>query len=135
MKEEHDLTMLFISHDLAVIRAVCDRVAVMYLGKICEMGDVDDLFTHPAHPYTQALLDAVPNPDVTARQPLQVAGPDDAGSPVSPPSGCRFRLRCPKAEARCADEEPEMRPAGNGHTVACHFPERWAGWRGYWAGN
>jgi peptide/nickel transport system ATP-binding protein len=126
LKAGHGLTMLFIAHDLAVVRNVSDRVAVMYLGKLCEVGPADALYARPAHPYTAALIDAVPEPD-----PDVPASPDalqgDLPSPIAPPSGCRFRTRCPRATDRCAAEEPVLRPVGgdgdaSGHVVACHFP-------------
>ncbi len=123
MKERYGLTMVFISHDLGVVRNVSDRVMVMYLGKTCEIGPPDDLFDSPAHPYTAALLSAVPEPDPHARgRAVRLAG--ELPSPVSPPSGCRFRTRCPRAEDRCAAEEPVVRPlvANPEHFVACHFP-------------
>jgi peptide/nickel transport system ATP-binding protein len=122
MKQRYDLTMLFIAHDLAVVKNVSDRVAVMYLGKLCEVGAPDVLYEQPAHPYTAALLAAIPVPD-------PASPPDDARvlggeipSNVNPPSGCRFRTRCPKAEGRCAEEEPRVREIGPDQYVACHFP-------------
>ena len=124
LKASHGLTMLFIAHDLAVVRNVSDRVAVMYLGKLCEVGPADALYARPAHPYTAALIDAVPEPD-----PDVPASPDalqgDLPSPIAPPSGCRFRTRCPRATDRCAAEEPVLRPVGGdghaaGHVVAGH---------------
>jgi peptide/nickel transport system ATP-binding protein len=122
MKQRYDLTMLFIAHDLAVVKNVSDRVAVMYLGKLCEVGPPDVLYEQPAHPYTAALLAAIPVPD-------PASPPDDAHllggeipSNIDPPSGCRFRTRCPKAQARCAEEEPLIRDIGTGQYVACHFP-------------
>jgi peptide/nickel transport system ATP-binding protein len=122
MKQRYDLTMLFIAHDLAVVKNVSDRVAVMYLGKLCEVGSPDVLYARPAHPYTAALLAAIPVPD-------PASPPDDSRvlggeipSNVNPPSGCRFRTRCPKAQARCADEEPQIREVGPDQYVACHFP-------------
>jgi peptide/nickel transport system ATP-binding protein len=122
MKQRYDLTMLFIAHDLAVVKNVSDRVAVMYLGKLCEVSPPDQLYEQPAHPYTAALLAAIPVPDPSSP-------PDDARvlggetpSNLDPPSGCRFRTRCPKAQARCADEEPVMRAVAPGQYVACHFP-------------
>jgi peptide/nickel transport system ATP-binding protein len=122
LKARYGLTLIFIAHDLAVVKNVSDRVAVMYLGKLCEVGRPERLFAYPAHPYTAALLAAipVPNPEVKPATAEQVEG--DLPSPIDPPSGCRFRTRCPHAEARCADEEPQLREVGPGHYVACHFP-------------
>jgi len=116
------LSMLFISHDLAVVRNVADRIAVMYLGKICEIGSTDAIFLRSAHPYTAALIRAVPvaDPDVPRPEP-----PSDVGeipSPLAPPSGCRFRTRCPMAQAICSAEVPTIKAIGNDHAVACHFP-------------
>jgi len=129
LKAAHHLTMLFIAHDLAVVKNISDRVAVMYLGKLCEVGPADDLYARPAHPYTAALLEAVPEPDPDVPVP-ETALAGDLPSPLAPPSGCRFRTRCPRAEERCALEEPQLRPllTGDGggpdaeHVVACHFP-------------
>jgi peptide/nickel transport system ATP-binding protein len=122
MKHRYDLTVLFIAHDLAVVKNVSDRVAVMYLGKLCEVGAPDVLYAQPAHPYTAALLAAIPVPDPGSP-------PDDARvlggeipSNLHPPTGCRFRTRCPRAEARCAEEEPVVRRVGPDQFVACHFP-------------
>lgn len=121
MKGRYGLTMLFIAHDLAVVKNVSDRVAVMYLGKICEVASSDSLYRQPQHPYTQALLNAIPIPDPSAQEaPMLVTG--DLPSPIDPPSGCRFRTRCPRAKARCAVEEPVIRSAGADHFVACHYP-------------
>jgi peptide/nickel transport system ATP-binding protein len=124
MKQRYGLTLVFIAHDLAVVKNVSDRVAVMYLGKLCEVAGPDELFTRPAHPYTAALLSAIPVPDpsATMRTPASLQG--ELPSPLAPPSGCRFRTRCPRAEDRCAREEPQLRPvlAGSEHYVACHFP-------------
>jgi len=120
LKDEHDLTLVFISHDLSVVRSVCDRVMVMYLGRICEVGDVDSVFAAPAHPYTRALLDSVPR----RRAVGGFTGPaleGDIPTPLDPPSGCRFRTRCPVATDRCAEEVPEVRPVGEGHFAACHY--------------
>lgn len=122
MKQRYDLTMLFISHDLAVVRNVADRVAVMYLGRFCEVGTSERLFEQPAHPYTRALLSAIPVPDPTVTpKPIEMIQ-GDLPSPISPPSGCRFRTRCPLASDRCAAEVPEMRELPDGRTVACHHP-------------
>jgi oligopeptide/dipeptide ABC transporter ATP-binding protein len=121
LKREFDLTVVFIAHDLGVVRAVSDDVLVMYLGKVCEFGDADLVYDAPAHPYTRALLDSVPLTDPDRG----FAGPaleGDLPSPLAPPSGCRFRTRCPLAEQRCADEEPEIREVRPGQHVACHFP-------------
>src|SRR5581483_3357632 len=123
MKHRYGLTLIFIAHDLAVVKNVSDRIVVMYLGKLCEVASPSALYTRPAHPYTAALLAAIPVPDPTAT----VRGDALAGelpAPLAPPSGCRFRTRCPRAEERCAREEPQMRPVlgSDDHFVACHFP-------------
>jgi peptide/nickel transport system ATP-binding protein len=122
MKARYGLTLIFIAHDLAVVKNISDRVAVMYLGKICEVGTPDDLYATPAHPYTAALLRSipVPDPDVPPVRTGLLTG--DLPSPLDPPSGCRFRTRCPRAQERCTLEEPEVRAIGDGHFVACHFP-------------
>jgi peptide/nickel transport system ATP-binding protein len=122
MKQRYDLTMLFIAHDLAVVKNVSDRVAVMYLGKLCEVGAPDDLYARPTHPYTHALLAAIPVPDPRDRSGTETLLAGEIPSNTDPPSGCRFRTRCPKAEARCAEEEPRLRGVGPGQYVACHFP-------------
>jgi peptide/nickel transport system ATP-binding protein len=119
MKRRYGLTVLFIAHDLAVVKCVSDRVAVMYLGKLCEIGDADDVYRAPRHPYTRALMASVPAPDPDAPIAAEaIAG--DLPSPLDPPSGCRFRTRCPFASALCAAREPEMRQVGDDHFVACH---------------
>ena len=121
MKEQLGLTMLFISHDLAVISHVSDRVAVMYLGKLCEIGDAQSIYDSPAHPYTAALLDSVPEPDPDVplhAPPMSSVLP----SPIDPPTGCRFSTRCPMATEVCTASEPPMRQVAPGHHVACHFP-------------
>jgi peptide/nickel transport system ATP-binding protein len=122
LKERYGLTLVFITHDLAVVKNVSDRVAVMYLGKLCELAPPDRLYTAPAHPYTSALLSAIPVPDPTVKAGSSGLVPGDLPSPVSPPSGCRFRTRCPRAEDRCAAEEPQIREVADGQYVACHFP-------------
>ncbi|QGG95346.1 ABC transporter ATP-binding protein [Actinomarinicola tropica] len=122
MKEEYQLTLVFIAHDLAVVKNVSDRVAVMYLGKLCEVAGPDDLYAAPAHPYTEALLGSIPVPDPTVRPEDRDTIRGELPSPIAPPSGCRFRTRCPRAEDRCAHHEPTMRRVGEDHWVACHFP-------------
>ncbi|WP_426435227.1 ABC transporter ATP-binding protein [Bradyrhizobium genosp. P] len=121
MKARYGLTLLFIAHDLAVVKAVSDRVAVMYLGRLCEVGPSEQLFARPAHPYTALLIEAipVPDPDVRPNSSVPVGEPP---SPIAPPSGCRFRTRCPRADARCADEVPELRMVAPGQLAACHHP-------------
>jgi peptide/nickel transport system ATP-binding protein len=121
LKRDRGLTMVFIAHDLAVVKNVSDRVAVMYLGKLCEVAPPDALYRRPEHPYTEALLTSIPEPDPTAAA-TAVPLTGDLPSPVNPPSGCRFRTRCPFAQQKCADEEPVMRAIGPEHFVACHFP-------------
>jgi oligopeptide/dipeptide ABC transporter ATP-binding protein len=124
VQREFDLTYLFISHDLSVVRQVADRLAVMYLGKIVEIGIRDELYGRPVHPYTQALIAAVPIPEpVKERQRKHIVLGGDIPSPVNPPSGCRFRTRCFKAQEICAKEEPALVDRGHGHPSACHFAE------------
>jgi peptide/nickel transport system ATP-binding protein len=122
MKERYGLTLIFIAHDLAVVKNVSDRVVVMYLGKICEVGTPDAIYQQPAHPYTRVLLDAIPVPDPSVRPEARAKVLGEIPSPVAPPSGCRFRTRCPKAQAKCADEEPQVQEVAPGQFVACHFP-------------
>jgi peptide/nickel transport system ATP-binding protein len=121
LKAQYELTLMFIAHDLAVVKNVSDRVAVMYLGKLCEIAPADDLYARPAHPYTRVLLDAIPVPDPE----VPLSHTDIVGeppSPVLPPPGCRFHPRCPRADETCRTVEPELTPLGDGHFVACHHP-------------
>jgi len=121
MKARFGLTLLFIAHDLAVVKAVSDRVAVMYLGRLCEVGPSEQLFSNPAHPYTALLIDAIPVPDPDVR-PAESVPVGEPPSPIAPPSGCRFRTRCPRADQRCIDEVPELRPVAPDQYAACHHP-------------
>lgn len=120
LQEEFNLTYLFISHDLRIIRHISNRVAVMYLGKIVELARSEELYKNPLHPYTKVILSAVPLPDPkTRRKRIILSG--DVPSPISPPSGCSFHPRCPIAIERCKNEEPALRDAGGGHVVSCHL--------------
>ncbi|MGH1561566.1 ABC transporter ATP-binding protein [Mumia sp. DW29H23] len=121
MKERYQLTMVFIAHDLAVVKNLSDRIVVMYLGKVCEVAESDDLFASPAHPYTRALAQSIPEPDPEA-QIQEAALSGDLPSPLNPPTGCRFRTRCPLAQEICATDEPEVREVRPGRFAACHFP-------------
>jgi oligopeptide/dipeptide ABC transporter ATP-binding protein len=133
LRSELSLSCLFIAHDLAVVKHVSDRVAVMYLGRFCEVGPASTVYESPAHPYTAALLSSIPRsggseatgatevgPQAGRRRRAHLGG--EPPSPIDPPSGCRFRTRCPRAEERCAIETPELHSLGGGHEVACHFP-------------
>jgi peptide/nickel transport system ATP-binding protein len=122
LKERYGLTLVFIAHDLAVVKNISDRVAVMYLGKLCEVSESDDLYAHPAHPYTALLLGSSPVPDPEAVLDDSMLTDGELPSPLNPPSGCRFRTRCPLADEICATVEPQMRPVGPDHYVACHHP-------------
>jgi len=122
LKAEHGLTLVFIAHDLAVVKNISDRVAVMYLGKMCEMSESDELYAHPAHPYTQLLLESSPIPDPTVEIDSEMIAGGELPSPINPPSGCRFRTRCDRADDTCSDVEPMMRRIKDDHHVACHHP-------------
>jgi oligopeptide transport system ATP-binding protein len=121
LQDQFNLTYLFIAHDLSMVRHICDRVAVMYLGLIVELGERNEVYENPLHPYTRALLSAVPIPDPRQdrkRKRIILAG--DVPSPIDPPSGCRFHPRCPLAMERCKEEVPAWREITPGHWVACH---------------
>ena len=123
LQDRLKLTYLFIAHDLSVVRQVSTRIAVMYLGSIVELGDADQIFSKPAHPYTQALISAVPKPVYAggaARNRIILTG--DVPSPINPPSGCRFHTRCPFVQEKCRKERPALLPLLDGRVVACHFP-------------
>jgi peptide/nickel transport system ATP-binding protein len=122
MKGRYGLTLIFIAHDLAVVKNVSDRVVVMYLGKICEVGPPEAIYRQPAHPYTAGLLASIPVPDPSVRPEERPPLAGEIPSPVAPPSGCRFRTRCPKAQEKCAAEEPQIEEISPGQFVACHFP-------------
>jgi len=121
LRAELGLSYLFIAHDLALVKQVSDRVAVMYLGKLCEVGPGEAVYRQPLHPYTQALLESIPSTEPGGtRASATIKG--EPPSPINPPSGCRFRTRCPRATDLCANEEPPPRELASGHVVACHFP-------------
>jgi oligopeptide transport system ATP-binding protein len=123
LRKELGLSYLFIAHDLALVKQVSDRVAVMYLGRVAEIGPAESIYLQPLHPYTAALLASIPSPDPNAQKATSrgtISG--EPPSPINPPSGCRFRTRCERAQERCAIEEPMMRELAPDHMVACHFP-------------
>jgi peptide/nickel transport system ATP-binding protein len=123
LQKELGLTLILIAHDLSVVRHMCDRIAVMYLGKVVELAENDQLYSHPRHPYTGALLSAVPVPDPElAAKRRQAVPPGDVPSPTNPPPACRFHPRCPKAQAVCSQVEPPLEPKGQETVAACHFP-------------
>jgi len=120
LQEKFNLTYLFISHDLSVVRYVSDRIAVMYLGKIVELANWDEIYSSPLHPYTEALLSAIPIPDPQVKKECKILE-GDVPSPINPPSGCRFHPRCPHTRLECSQFEPEFKDVGGGHYVACHL--------------
>ncbi|SHH88480.1 ABC transporter ATP-binding protein [Desulfosporosinus lacus] len=120
LQKEYHLTYLFIAHDLSVVKHISDRVAVMYLGKIAELANSEELYKNPQHPYTIALLSAIPVPDPTVKKD-RIILKGDVPSPVNPPSGCRFHTRCPKVQSICKEQDPNFRDIGNDHFVACHL--------------
>jgi oligopeptide/dipeptide ABC transporter ATP-binding protein len=127
VQASHGLTYVVISHDLSVVRYMADRIGVMYLGKLVEVGSGEDIYERPAHPYTSGLLEAIPEADPEIARAKAAKGVPISGelpSPVSPPSGCVFRTRCPYAQDKCAEVVPELRSFGEGHVAACHFPLR-----------
>jgi len=123
LQADHGLTYIVISHDLAVVKYMADRIGVMYLGKLVEMGPAEDIYQRAAHPYTAGLIATIPVPDPEEARARKGAGiKGELPSPVTPPSGCRFRTRCPFAQDLCAQEEPQLRSFAPGHVAACHFP-------------
>ena len=123
LQQDFHLTYLFISHDLSVVRYIADRVCVMFLGRICEIGEAEQIYSHPRHPYTKFLMESVPLPDPDLRKEDRDLLPGEVPSPIAPPSGCKFHTRCPYAQPICAQEPPPaFRDLGGGHCCACHFP-------------
>ena len=124
LQEKLGLTYLFIAHDLLVVRHISDRIAVMYLGRMVELADAEEIYDHPLHPYSRSLISAVPVPDPkTARENKRIVLSGDIPSPLNAPSGCPFRTRCPHACDKCAESMPELKDMGSGHFVACHLVE------------
>jgi peptide/nickel transport system ATP-binding protein len=123
LQAEYQMASVVISHDLAVVKYLADRIGVMYLGKMVEVGSGEDIYLRPAHPYTEALIKTIPLPDPAAEKAKTEVGiRGELPSPINPPSGCRFRTRCPRAQDLCAEQEPLLRSFGAGHQAACHFP-------------
>ncbi len=120
LQEEFDLTFLFIAHDLSVVKHMSDRIGVMYLGNIAEIGEKDSVYAEPLHPYTQALISAIPSPDPRKKKE-RIVLQGDVPSPANPPKGCPFHPRCPKAFAECALTKPQLKEVKPGHQVACHL--------------
>ena len=127
LQNEFELTYLFISHDLAVVRHMADNVGVMYLGRLCEVAPVDDIFDNPLHPYTQLLLETIPDVEMTGRKRAPVAG--EIPNPIDPPSGCPFHPRCPLMAAHCREVIPELVTLDSGVQVACHAVVKGASWQ------
>jgi oligopeptide/dipeptide ABC transporter ATP-binding protein len=123
LQSEFGMSYVVISHDLAVVKYLADEIGVMYLGKLVERGSGEDIYHNPAHPYTAGLINTIPIPDPRVEKAKTGAAiKGEIPSPIDPPSGCRFRSRCPFAQDRCAEEEPALRSFGPGHVAACHFP-------------
>ena len=122
LKKKYHLTLIFIAHDLAVVKNISDKVAVMYLGKLCEVAQSDELYERPVHPYSKLLLDSCPEPDPSITIDKTVSDDGELPSPINPPSGCRFRTRCPFATEICSSEEPQMQEVRPDHYAACHHP-------------
>ena len=123
LQEKLSLTYLFISHDLSVVRYLCDRIAVMYLGRIVEIAEKDELYDNTYHPYTRCLISSIPIPDPEVKRHAMILE-GDVPSPYNPPAGCHFHTRCPYATKECSERYPELREVAPGHSVACHFAEK-----------